>query len=148
MSGALSDSVAMVMQYLLVGESVGTLPEDGDNWPIFVGFKPDSPDSVIVLTDTTGVKDGRDMTSGEQFMHYGFQVLVRATTYPVGWAKAHAIAVVLDESVDIENIEVGDNRYIVYAVSRQGGVLSLGREPGSQRPEFSFNCTVALRQAV
>lgn len=146
MTGALDNSPAEVVAYLLVARGQCTLGGTGGIWPIFIGYTPDSPDDVIVITDTTGAMDGQTQVDGEQCEHHGLQIKVRSKDNPTGYVKIRALAVYVDENILRAGVTVGSNTYTVQAINRQGGVLHLGREAGSERDLFSINALVTLRQ--
>ena len=146
MSGSLAHSPAMILRQALVDLALGTAPADAGNWPVYVSQEPDSPDSVITVYDTAGVKDGRDQVSGRVYEHYGAQVRVRDANHAEGYAKAQTVAVALDESLRLRVVTVSGSRYVVYGVTRTGTVLSLGKDVAtSKRNLFTFNVLVALR---
>ena len=155
MSGTLVHSPADVIRTLLIDLGLGTAPSDEGTWPIYVGQEPDSPDSVITVYDTAGLLQGRTMPDGEMQEKHGFQVRVRDANHYQGYEKAREIAVALDESVSLDGVSVGDDAgtgkqaYIVYAVSRRGGVLSLGKDVQRTKLNlFTINAVVALRQSA
>lgn len=153
MSGNLFHSPADIIRTLLIDLGMATAPSAGGDWPAYVAQEPDTPDSVITVYDTAGTTGGRLQTSGETVEQHGFQVRVRDANHFEGYEKARAIAVALDESVANAVVSVGDDvgtgsdTYIVYAVTRKGGIISLGKEsPASKRSIFTINAVVALRQ--
>ena len=153
MSGTLTHSPADVVRNLLIDLGLGTAPADGGAWPVYVAQEPNSPDSVITVYDTSGILDGRFMVSGEVQENHGFQVRVRCANTWRGYEKAQEIAVALDESTSLKTVSVGDDAgtgdqtYTVYAVSRKGGVISLGKDtPRTKLNLFTINAVVSLRQ--
>ena len=155
MSGNLTHSPAQIIRDLLVDLGLGVLPSAGGLWPIFVTGIPDSPDSIITITDTLGTSDGRLQPTGEATEHPGFQVAIRDANHQDGWEKANAIRVALSETILLNTVSITDNvgtgtsTYTVHAVSKIGGVIVLGKElPTSKRHLFTINATVALRQTA
>ena len=147
MSGALTHSPADIIRQLLIDLSLGTAPADSGSWPIYVSAVPDTPDSIVTVTDTTGKDDGRLMNGGERQEHHGFQIAIRAVTHAAGFTKARAIAVSIDEDVDNADVTVSSSSYVVYAISRISGVIVAGKNPPtSKRNLFTINAVVALRQ--
>ena len=59
MSGSLAHLPEDIVRYLLIDLSVGTLPSDVDDWPIYATQEPDKPDNVITVYGTEGNKHGR-----------------------------------------------------------------------------------------
>lgn len=154
MSGALTHSPADIVRNLLIELSQGTAPADSDSWPIYVGQEPDSPDSVITITDSTNILQGRFMFGEVQEKH-GFQVRVRDPEHYGGYEKSQAIAIALDSMASNTVVAVGDDAgtgsqlYTVYAVSRKGGVIALGKDvPRTKMYLFTINAVVTVRQVA
>ena len=152
MSGALTHSPADILQALLVALGLGSQPpgptDPAVTWPVFVASEPAAPDEAITTYDTEGRDFGFTMTDGERQEHHGVQVRVRASTHAVGWKKARAIAVALDESVYQETVVIEGVSYFVHDVIRTSNVIPLGKEePTSKRTLFTINAVVTLHQS-
>lgn len=149
MSGALTHSPADVIQQLLIDLEQGTAVADAGAWPVYASRMPDTPDSCICVRDTGGTKQGRMMVDGEVQEFPGVQVMVRCASPVAGWTKARAVAVAIDEEVDLPSVTIGSSVYLVYNVSRSSGPLALGKDaPNSKRNLFSINALVTLRQTT
>jgi hypothetical protein len=146
MSSGLLHSPADVLRWLLISLRAGTNPDDGDNWPIFASNEPDSPDNLIVLYDTEGLGDGRVQRGGEAAKHHGVSVQVRGNDDPTTWLKMDEVAGAVTESTHNTLVDIGDDQYIVYAVTIKSGPIALGREPGTNRFLFTINVVAAIRQ--
>lgn len=141
----LAHSPADIIRYLLVALGKGSLPEDELAWPIFAGQEPDSPDSCITLYDTSGIIEGRAQVSGEIQEHYGIQIKVRAASSTVAYAKINTLADCIDESIRNNTVTISSSQYIIYAITRKGGILSLGKElSASKRNLYTVNAIVSL----
>ena len=146
MSGLVTHSPNDILRRLLINAGQGTLPSVGGSWPIGVE-RPNSPDSCITLTETTGKRDGRVMTSGEVIEHPGIQIEVRSATFSVGFLKAKQLATYCDESIYNSGVTFEGKSYNIVNVSRVGVVMAIGREtPESKRELFTFNATVTIIQ--
>jgi hypothetical protein len=145
-STSLSHSPADVLRWLLIAGGIGTDPSLGEAWPIYASDEPDLPDNLLTLYDTAGVTQGRLQETGETAEHRGVMVQIRGIDQPTTWAKADAARVYLDESVHNQVITVGASEYIVHAVTRKSGPISLGREPTTNRFLFTLNAVMSLRQ--
>lgn len=145
MSGILTHSPAEIIRQLLIDLSLATASED---WPVNFGGEADPPpDNVITVYNSAGILQGSLQPSGEQQDRHGFQVRVRGGKESVGYTKARAIAVALDEDVKLTAVTVSSTVYIIYSISREGNVISLGKNhPDSNLNLFTINATVALRQ--
>lgn len=154
MSGALNHSPADIIRKLLVDLSVGSLPSLSTTfWPIYVARTPDTPDSVITITDVESVKNGRVMVNGEVQEHHGIQIAVRDPDFRIGYDKAREVAITLDETVYLNLVSMDDSTgtgtstYLVQSASRVGGVISAGKDVAtSKRNLFTINAVVSLRQ--
>ncbi len=146
MSSFLTHPPSDVLRWLLISLDLGTDPEDAGSWPVHASSEPDSPDNLITVYDTAGITGGRIQRTGETIEHRGVMVQVRGADQPTAWAKAEAIKTALDESVNNSLLTVSTTDYIVYAVTRHSGPVSLGREPSTNRFLFTINAVVALRQ--
>lgn len=148
MSGSLAHSPADIIRELLIDLSLGVTPAVGATWPVYAASVPDKPDSLITITDTAGVLDGRNQVDGEVQEHHGFQTAVRCANHSDGYVKAETIAIAFDESVRLNTVTIGSIQYTVYAVSRKSGVIAVGTGPGDKRHLFTINAVVALRQVA
>ena len=147
MSVTLTHSPADILRWLLVSLGAGSAPSSSSDWPIFATQEPDRPDNCITVFDTAGVLDGRQMPTGVQMEHEGWQIRIRARTHNVGWQKAKEIADLLDQSVVRYVVVIGGHQYLVQCVSRTSGVLSLGEEsPQTKRRVFTLNGIMAVRE--
>lgn len=141
----LNHSPADIVRYLLVDLARGSLPEDETDWPIFVSQEADHPDSCITLYDTSGILEGRAQISGEIQEHYGIQIRVRAANSTIAYAKISEINAWIDESVRNNLVTIEGSQYLVYAITRKGGILSLGKEvSASKRNLYTVNAIVSL----
>lgn len=145
---ALNDAVTNILQQLLVEESLGILPSSGTNWPIYRVNTPDLVDNIITILETTGVQQGRYMTTGAYVDRPGFQILVRANDYDTGEAKARAISVGLTETLNIpRSITVNATEYMIDSISKTSGPIPLGKEiDSSKRYLFSINFHLSIYQ--
>lgn len=146
MTSRLDHSPADVLRWLMIQLGLGTNPADDGSWPIQVGNEPDSPDDLVVVYDTSGLMTGRIHRTGEKVEHRGVMVQVRGVDHPTAYAKTEAVRVAMDESVHNVTVTVGDDAYIVHAITRQSGPLSLGREPGTNRALFTLNLVLTINQ--
>jgi len=117
-------------------------PSDSDVWPLYISSMPHSSGSRAnagVVTDTAGSLDGRTM-DGDNYQHYGIQLIIRSGVYSEGWDKITEIANALD---DLDNAVIVDdegNNYTLHSVMRTSAAVYLGPEEGaSRRFLFSVN---------
>ena len=147
MSGSLTHSPADIVRYALIDASLGTLPSDSGSWPVYVNREPDSPDSCITVYDTTGVIAAMGM-DGTAHEHHGVQIRIRAARFETGFTKARALAIGLDSTIKLASITISSSVYLVWAITRVGDVLPIGREGSSDRELFTINATATLRQTT
>ena len=146
MSGSLAHSAVQVLRELLIKLGGGTDPDDEDSWPIYATREPETPDSLITITGTTGYLKGRRMYDGYTFEHPGAQIRIRAYGHDTAFTKANALAVLIDAAC-LETVTIGSSTYTVYNVKRTGPIIDLGKEvPQSKRNIFTINVVVNLRQ--
>lgn len=147
--GGVQHSPAEIIQQLLIDLSLTSDPEDNDSWPVYSTGSTDGPDNAVFVTDTTGLYDGRHMKGGKAYFHFGIQIMLRATSHPVGLAKIRQILTTLTESVVRQVVTLDTVMYMVHAITRPGQILPLTREdPMSSRNMFSLNFTTPIRKIV
>lgn len=144
MPGLLDHSPADIIAQLL---------EDFGYTSVFVGSSPDLPDEMITVFDTAQVDTGRNMTDGERWEKYGIMIRVRSTTQYAAGRLAREIAVRLDKEVydEVVNMEfltgTDTSQYLVHAVQRVSGPISLGHEvPSSRRFVYTINVLAGIDQ--
>ena len=148
-------SPSRIIAEFLISQGIGTDITDDSAWPVFVNYRPDEtgvPDNCIVVYDNLGAKDGRLMV-GTLILHPGFQVMVRARTHPVGWAKANAISDALaGVNRDVQEVITDScsfNRYRLDNTSQSGTILPLGLEKGTKRRHlFTINYLATLEETT
>lgn len=150
MSVALQDSPAEVIQWLLVACGLASDPapwatSNGNAWPVFSTNEPGKPDNVVTVKDTAAKIDARLMPDGEMAQHWGFQVRIRSTDHPTGWAKAEAIRIKFNEAVRNWRITLPNAHvYLVEAIIG-ASTLVLGKDaPNTKRSLFTINAMVTL----
>jgi hypothetical protein len=148
MPGLLDHPAAQVLAKLLIRLGLGTDP-DADppgGWPVHSGGEPGSPDEVLTVYDTASRDGGRTTPDGERAEHHGFQVRVRGAGYDVSGPKANAVADALDRVEHVE-VSVHGTAYVVWAVTRTGTPLSLGKEsPATKRSLHTINGLASIRR--
>lgn len=142
---AFSHGVNEVIAQVLVDSGI-TNVYNSAIWPTFVGDEPDSPDQVVTVYNTTPVKNGRVMNSGEVLLHWGIQIRVRSLTPKPGFVKLHAICDYLDGLAHKYVSMPDDSEYDIHAMSNQNGVLDLGKEQLTRMNIHVANYLVALTQ--
>jgi hypothetical protein len=148
MPGLLKDSAASILRQLLIDLGQGADDTVGPGpwmWPVKAALLVDTPDNVITCYGTSGLVKGRSMPDGEYQDRPGWQVAIRADDHEAGDSKLTAIMIALDEQVKSNVVYVGQNRYIVYVVSRSGTPMYAGKEPGTHRFFFTLNGVMNVR---
>jgi hypothetical protein len=149
MSVALDRCPADVLRWLLVQLGVGIDPGAYDpryagGWPVYADAEPDKPDQCVTVLDILAQEDGRSMTDGEMFRHFGLQMRVRSVDCQSGLIQAEKIRWALAEEVRRTVVTVGSEQYLVHAVS-PSSVLRLGRDfPNTGRHLHTLNARAAL----
>ena len=142
-------SPAYIISKYLIGEGLLTAPGDSGDWPVYVGILPDgdkTENNIVACVDTSPVKDGRIMSTGENIFHHGCQLLLRATAYNTGYSKMQALQAAL-EAVNRDSIAISTSTYRLDNITLTTGVVVIGQEEGSERRElFSLNFLVTLKE--
>ena len=136
---------AEVLRAALVAVGACTLPSavPGGAWPGFVGNMASTPDNVVCVYDTAGIREGRIQATGETLAKAGWQVGVRATDYRTGAAYMAAIQEALDGLLR-KAVAIDGSAYTVQAVKQTGTVIPLGREFDGTRILFTLNGTITF----
>jgi len=136
-------SPADVIYQLLIDLGLGS---SSGEWPVFVGFLPDSPDEAICVYDTAGMSDGRYLATGYRVEHPGIQIRVRGKDYQTTFEKVQSIAETLDLQSRIVVVLSSEEAYSVINVSRTGTILPLGIDEATGRRchHFSLNAVLTL----
>lgn len=143
----LMHSPAEILRKLLLDRGLGTDGASRSAWPVFTRNEPPAPDDCITLYDTQGTSDGRAHVDGTQFQHYGFQLRVRSGQDRDGWQKSSLVRDLFNRQVHNAVVVMADDtRYVVYAVTRVGQVVPIGKEESSKRNLFTLNGTVSVRK--
>lgn len=149
MPGTLTHRENEIVQKLFVALSLGTLPTDSDDWPIYAGQEPNTPDNVITLISTTPILQGRLQTSGQVQDRKSIQIRVRAARESTAHTKMRAIVDAVEETIYQNQVNVGSSIYVVHSMSRVSGPISLGKDVNeSKRSAFSLNVTMSIRQTT
>ena len=143
-------SPAKIIKEYLIDEGIVVDPEGSvDGWKIYLSNLPDGENTdydAVACMDTSPVKDGRIMKTGETIFHHGIQLLVRTSEYNDGYAKASEILEALQVVDDVE-ITVGTDDFKINNVSPATGIVALGQEKGTKwREMFSLNFLVTLKE--
>lgn len=131
-----SDIVRQVLIDLGLASATGT-------WPCTTSKELDKPDNCLTCYDDEPQHDGRAMSGGQTFQHYGIQVRVRSATLPVGRDKAEAILHSFSEVVEQRTVTVGSTQYRINCFAKLG-IVRLGEMPGSQRQLHVINGIVSI----
>src|SRR5574339_821943 len=140
---ALPNEVMMALLKAMAPPLVQTTNGAAD-WYAVIGAKGTTPDNHVVVYDTTGIKHGRLMGSGENVIAEGIQILVRGKTYPVGARKINDIQDVLAGVKNFE-VTVGLEDITVLSLTLATPWTFAGNEENSARKLFTINWTMALR---
>lgn len=138
-------SPADITSRVLIALGVLSAPDDGLSWPCFVNGEPPDPDNIVTVYDTAGSDDGRSMIDGSVLGHYGINIRIRATKHTTGWNKARTIFDAISNDVYQHIVTIGAVSYLVWCFSKIGDILSVGKEPNSQRNIFTLNALISVK---
>ena len=138
----------IIKEYLVDQGDLTAFDASAGSWKVYMQNLPDGKevdhDSVVCI-DTAPFKDGRIM-GGSPLFHFGVQILLRATEYDDGYAKASDLALALD-AVDDATVNIGSDVYTINNVSQTTGVVRIGQEEGTKRREmFSVNFLATIQE--
>jgi hypothetical protein len=100
-------------------------------------------DDICAVYDTTPLKDGRIMRTGEVCLHYGIQMKVRAKEYEVGWLQNDTLQRLLC-SVHNESVSLGLNQWQLQNLTKASAAF-LGVD-SLRRNIFVANFILTIRQ--
>jgi hypothetical protein len=147
MSNDLQHAVHDVIQQLFIDLGLGEDPATAVSWPVFAPEEPDSPDNLLRVRQTTGVEKGHSALTGEVFLHYGFQVLVRHQDDTQGSKKARGISNFMNQHVDHVSLTLDGVTYCVDEITTSGDIIYLGTQhPENRLHLFTINATVDLKR--
>lgn len=157
MTGTLNHPPSQILQQLLIDR--GMILDDRDDivsspevaWPSFRNTMPDSPDNVVVISDTEGVSEGREHISGELIEKYGFQIRARGNQPKEGYIKAKRIS---DNSNKVHNVNVSltdlvgtaTATYKVQSVTPRSLIIPLKVANESRRYSWVYNGVLSIRK--
>lgn len=151
--GQLAHSPADIFRKLLIDKNFGSAQGASLAWPITADTELDLPDNFICVTNTVGETYGRIQVTGEQPEHFGIQVKTRGSLPYDCWNKMNAICVAMDQSLSFNVVNlppiasIAASQYRIGAITRKGGVLSVGREQGaSKRFIYTLNAVFVCHQ--
>jgi len=155
--GPIVHPVSYILAEYLISVGVGVDMEvayvTDDVYGIATTNTPQTPDSLIIVSDTTPIKQGRDMLSDFTDRINGCQILVRDNCYDQGWAKIREVSEVLDQvkNLPFEYLHHEDTTtadYRIHGVHTSSGPIPLGQEyesnGQSKRYLFSHNVLVNI----
>jgi len=134
----LAASPCCIVGGYLIAETIVSLPSLEDSWPIYKSGLPDVADDSCTIFDTTPIVDAR-VSNTFPNIHYGLQIILRASDYETGKAKIKAIMALL-ETVRNEVITLGVDLeiYKIICLSNMSGIISLGQELGTTKRRYLF----------
>ena len=142
-------SPAIILANYLIAQTTFTDPADNDVWPLYISSMPDGKNvesDVGTIYDSTGLKDGRLMT-GENILHFGIQVRIRAANYNDGYNQA-LIVTDLFEAIDKVTVTVDSVDYFIQSVTQSTVIVPLGPEENSTKRQelFTVNFLATIKE--
>jgi hypothetical protein len=131
---------AEVLVPYFVYKGVGSVPGTNNPWPIYINFLADQPNEALVIFDTTGSVDGRDMRTGELLEKPGIQVMIRAMTNRNGVSKGRKIIQAIEQLYKFSvTLTQPTKQYVIHSLQRTSPVYPLGQEEGGSRLLYTIN---------
>ncbi len=151
MAITLTSSPAFILHKLITSQSepiFTDLLKDKD-FPLFVGHMPEDekaglPVNAGCVYDTAGVKDGRDMKTGQHLFHEGIQIKVRSGNYIDGFSRLKSLVAFLETVVN-EIIIIDSNIFTILNISQTSSIVSLGRDDVRRNDMFTVNFLITLK---
>jgi hypothetical protein len=140
----MSYSPGDVLGQYLIGLSLGSLPSDRLDWPLYTSSIPIDGDQLIGIYDTTGLMDGRNLATGERYTHPGFQLLARSPDYLLVYSKILSIALALDAIVRQVITMPDTSQYRIESITRLNDPIKLEEEKERRREVLVFNGRMTL----
>lgn len=131
-------TAARVVQQLLVDLGLGVLGGTTGSWPIYKGYKPNTPDDCIVVYNSGAEMDGRIQSTGAEITHPAIQILIRSATDDAAESKGLAIQDVLQD-IRRELVTVSSTTYLIQGIHRRTDLTPIGEEEKSRRRLFTIN---------
>lgn len=141
----MAESPAEVLRAWMISQGLGSTVGQSQTWPVYAFNRPDSPDEVIVIYNTSAMLDGRYMRSGEVVEHPGIQVYLRGVTDASAWSKGIAIQDALEQLKNAA-VTIGQNQYKLSAFSRTSSLTFIGQEEKNKRRQYTINGTVTVER--
>jgi len=135
-SDDLQHTPCFIIGSYLIANGIVSLPSLSDDWPLYKSALPDIADNYGAIYDTTPIVDAR-VSKSYPNIHYGLQIIIRASDYEIGKAKARAIAVIL-ETIQNSSVEFGEYEYSIRTARPTSGVIPLGQEPETTKRRYLF----------
>lgn len=129
------------------------LQATGLKWPVFMAIVPDSPDKLITVYDTMGIKDGR-LETGETIVHPGWQIMTRSlfpqSSYRMAdmlfqWSDVVVNANVTMQAKTVDSMVIPLTVYQVIGLFKTGPILTAGQDE-KRRFLFTLNGTTTIKQ--
>lgn len=144
---ALLYSPADLLSRLLVQQGQGGDPlvDPLPSWPVYTNSEPAFPEELITVYDQQPRPDARDMTSGEQALHHGFEIRLRGGSQPAVFRCAETLRFWLLTEVQNMVVTTPDATYLVPCVA-DVTLRGMGRDiPGSKRVRYAIAGVMTLR---
>lgn len=134
----------ILLQELIDSGLVDTTGTDEPSWEGRVNRVVDEPDYLVVVNDTQGVEQHREMF-GDTIVFAGVQIRIRSDDYLSAFRKSHAIQAHLD-TIAQSSVSIDSDNYEIHAVHRVGNVIPLGKSDDDQREHFVLNATLYVKE--
>lgn len=136
----------ILAQYLIdKGEAELFDAEDPPEWVIYVDFQPPEPDELVIVNNTSGVLDARDLESGEQKERPGIQLVVRGHDHRNTYRKLSRMVALMNKEVDWPIVNLETSSYIIKNISATTAIGSFPQDD-QQRYSFFWNAIMTIEE--
>lgn len=142
----------IVRAYFIALNTTGlVLPSSGGAsgpppWSCFTNTLPDTPDSAVVIGDTAGTLHGKLMRTGEQMLHFGIQVRVRALDDDVAYQKVVLLMENLNK-IKMTTVTLGSNQYVIRCAARTSQPVFMGVDKDDQKRRTNYTVNTLMKIA-
>lgn len=140
-------SPAHVLAQYLLDNTVVSLP--GGDWPVYISHLPDTEDTdsnAVCVYNPPGLVAGRSMDTGEKKTFPGIQIRVRAEDDPTAYAKALALAALLDGTTARPVVTMPDASYRLDNLSRTSTVAFMGVDADGRNVSYTINARATIKK--
>jgi hypothetical protein len=138
---------AILATYIRDTLGLASDPESSGEWPLYVNFIPYEVDEVLAIYDTTGIYDGRLMSTNEEVNHYGIQIRIRSKDYTEGYLKLKQLVAALNQTIR-QTVTRNEEVFFIQNLTQVSSIVRIGvEEEPRRRIESTVNFLTVVYKA-